>query len=62
MVIESVTDLRWADVVEERIRGKMGARMPLFANLAPDGTALIKKMVSEKSQATRFSALFKKAL
>ncbi|WP_037028440.1 serine hydrolase domain-containing protein [Psychromonas aquimarina] len=39
-VIEQVTGKRWADVVEERIWGTLGARMPLLAHLTPDGTAL----------------------
>lgn len=40
MVIENVTNKRWSDVVEERIWGKMGARMPLMVHLAPDSTPL----------------------
>lgn len=40
MVIENATNKRWSDVVEERIWGKMGARMPLMVHLAPDSTPL----------------------
>lgn len=46
MVIENVTNKRWSDVVEERIWGKLGARMPLMAHLAPDGTPLNLAIVS----------------
>lgn len=39
-VIENITGLRWADVAEQRIWSKLGARMPLMVHLAPDGTGL----------------------
>ena len=59
MVIENVTGLRWADVVENRIWGKMGARMPLLAHLTPDGTALNMGLISSTLQdMARFGALF----
>ncbi|MFA0085962.1 serine hydrolase domain-containing protein [Vibrio sp. 10N.261.51.F12] len=46
MVIEDVTGKRWSDVVEERVWGKLGARMPLQVHLTPDGTPLNMAMVS----------------
>ena len=46
MVIENVTNARWSDVVEKRIWSKLGARMPLMAHLAPDGTALNMAIIS----------------
>ena len=39
-VIENIAGLRWSDVAEKRIWGKLGARMPLLIHLAPDGTGL----------------------
>ncbi|WP_421903316.1 serine hydrolase domain-containing protein [Maridesulfovibrio sp.] len=58
-VIEDVTGLRWSDVVEQRIWGKMGARMPLFTNLTPDGRALTMAIMSSTLQdMARFGALF----
>ena len=45
-VIQNVTNKRWTDVVEERIWGKLGARMPLMAHLTPDGTPLNMAIIS----------------
>ncbi|CAK1799317.1 Beta-lactamase-related domain-containing protein [Vibrio crassostreae] len=39
-VIQNATNKRWTDVAEERIWGKLGARMPLQVHLTPDGTPL----------------------
>jgi CubicO group peptidase (beta-lactamase class C family) len=50
MVIEDVSGLRFADVVEKRIWGKMKARMPLLVHLAPDGTALNLAIISSALQ------------
>jgi hypothetical protein len=58
-VIESVTGLRWADVVEQRIWGKLGARMPLLTSLSPDGTALTMAIMSSTLEdMARFGLLF----
>jgi CubicO group peptidase (beta-lactamase class C family) len=58
-VIESVTGLRWADVVEQRIWGKMGARMPLLTSLSPDGIALTMAIMSSTLEdMARFGLLF----
>lgn len=45
-VIQNVTNKRWTDVVEERIWGKLGARMPLMVHLTPDGTPLNMAIIS----------------
>ena len=50
MVIENVSGLRFADVVENRIWGKLKARMPLLVHLAPDGTALNLAIISSALQ------------
>ena len=58
-VIENVTGLRWADVVEQRIWGKMGARMPLLTSLSPDGAALTMAIMSSTLEdMARFGLLF----
>jgi len=59
MIIENVTGLRWADVVEQRIWGKMSARMPLLVHLSPDGTALTMAIMSSTLEdMARFGTLF----
>ena len=59
LVIENVTGLRWADVVEQRIWGKMGARMPLLTSLSPDGQALTMAIMSSTLEDMgRFGVLF----
>jgi CubicO group peptidase (beta-lactamase class C family) len=59
MVIENVSGLRFADVVEKRIWGKLRARMPLLTHLAPDGTALNMAIISSTLQdMARFGALW----
>lgn len=40
LVIESVEDMPWAQVFENRVWTKLGARMPAMFNLAADGTAM----------------------
>jgi len=45
-VIQNVTNKRWSDVVEERIWGKLGARMPLMVHLAPDSTPINLAIIS----------------
>lgn len=45
-VIQNVTNKRWTDVAEERIWGKLGARMPLQVHLTPDGTPLNLAIIS----------------
>jgi CubicO group peptidase (beta-lactamase class C family) len=59
LIIENVTDLRYADVVEKRIWNKMYARMPLLVHLAPDGTALTMAIMSSTLEdMARFATLF----
>lgn len=59
MVIENVMGLRFADVVEKRIWGKLKARMPLLIHLAPDGTALNLGIISSTLQdMARYAALW----
>ena len=59
MVIENVTNKRWSDVVEERIWGKVGARMPLMVHLAPDSTPLnMAIMSSTLEDFAKYATLF----
>lgn len=59
MVFESTTGYRWSDIVEENVWGKMNARMPLYAHLTPDGTALSMGILSATLEdMARFGTLF----
>ena len=59
LIIENITGLRYADVVEKRIWSKMYARMPLLVHLAPDGTALTMAIMSSTLEdMARFGTLF----
>jgi CubicO group peptidase (beta-lactamase class C family) len=59
MVIEGLTGLRIADVIEQRIWGKLNARMPLLIHLAPDGQGLNLGILSSTLQdMARFGVLW----
>ena len=59
MMIENVEEITWASVFEERVWGKLGARMPAMFNLDPDGVAMALGMLSTTLEdMARFGVLF----
>ena len=56
---QNVEEITWASVFEERVWGKLGARMPAMSNLDPDGVAMALGMLSTTLEdMARFGVLF----
>ncbi|GAA4879481.1 serine hydrolase domain-containing protein [Ferrimonas pelagia] len=59
MIIQEVTGKRVSDVVEQRIWGKLGARMPLAMHLSQDGTPLNMGLASSTLEDfAKFAAMY----
>jgi CubicO group peptidase (beta-lactamase class C family) len=59
MMIEAVEERPWAAIFEERVWGRLGARMPAMFNLDPDGVAMPLGLLSTTLEdMARFGMLF----
>jgi len=59
MMIENIEERPWASVFEERVWGKLGARMPAMFNLDPDGVAMPLGLLSTTLEdMARYAVLF----